>query len=80
MRRLLGVFSAGRILNALTARSQAIDGLIWGLGSALHEETFVEESLGRFLNLRPATCLWPSCQIRSSARGALPPAPICSVL
>jgi xanthine dehydrogenase YagR molybdenum-binding subunit len=50
LRRLLGVFSAGRILNARTARSQALGGLIWGLGSALHEETFVDESLGRFMN------------------------------
>jgi xanthine dehydrogenase YagR molybdenum-binding subunit len=50
LRRLLGVFSAGRILNARTALSQAIGGLIWGLGSALHEETFVDERLGRFMN------------------------------
>jgi xanthine dehydrogenase YagR molybdenum-binding subunit len=50
LRRLLGVFSAGRILNARTAHSQAIGGLIWGLGSALHEETFVDERLGRFMN------------------------------
>jgi xanthine dehydrogenase YagR molybdenum-binding subunit len=50
LRRLLGVFSAGRVLNARTARSQAIGGLIWGLGSALHEETFVDERLGRFMN------------------------------
>jgi xanthine dehydrogenase YagR molybdenum-binding subunit len=50
LRRMLGVFTAGRILNARTARSQAIGGLIWGLGSALHEETFVDETLGRFMN------------------------------
>jgi xanthine dehydrogenase YagR molybdenum-binding subunit len=50
LRRLLGVFSAGRILNARTAHSQVIGGLIWGLGSALHEETFVDERLGRFMN------------------------------
>jgi xanthine dehydrogenase YagR molybdenum-binding subunit len=50
LRRLLGVYAAGRILNAQTARSQAIGGLIWGLGSALHEETLVDERLGRFMN------------------------------
>jgi xanthine dehydrogenase YagR molybdenum-binding subunit len=50
LRRMLGVYTAGRILNAQTARSQAIGGLIWGLGSALHEETFVDERLGRFMN------------------------------
>ena len=50
LRRMLGVYAAGRILNARTARSQAIGGLIWGLGSALHEETAVDERLGRFMN------------------------------
>lgn len=50
LRRMLGVFAAGRILNPQTARSQAIGGLIWGLGSALHEETVVDEQLGRFIN------------------------------
>ena len=50
LRRMLGVYTAGRILNAQMARSQAIGGLIWGLGSALHEETAVDERLGRFIN------------------------------
>jgi xanthine dehydrogenase YagR molybdenum-binding subunit len=49
LRRMLGVYAAGRILNAQTARSQAIGGLIWGLGSALHEEGAVDERLGRFM-------------------------------
>ncbi len=30
LRRMLGVFAAGRILNAKTARSQLIGGMIWG--------------------------------------------------
>ena len=47
---MLGVFEAGRILNARTARSQAIGGLIWGLSGALHEETFVDERYGQFIN------------------------------
>lgn len=50
LRRMLGVFEAGRILNAATARSQAIGGLIWGLSSALHEETFVDERYAQFIN------------------------------
>ncbi|MGT2478357.1 xanthine dehydrogenase family protein molybdopterin-binding subunit [Methylobacterium oryzae CBMB20] len=37
--RLTGAFAAGRILNPLTARSQLMGGMIWGLGSALLEET-----------------------------------------
>jgi xanthine dehydrogenase YagR molybdenum-binding subunit len=47
---MLGVFTAGRILNARTARSQGIGGLIWGLGSALHEETGVDERYAQFMN------------------------------
>jgi xanthine dehydrogenase YagR molybdenum-binding subunit len=50
LRRMLGVFTAGRILNARTARSQAIGGMIWGLGSALHEEGVVDERYGQFVN------------------------------
>ncbi|SFQ19499.1 xanthine dehydrogenase YagR molybdenum-binding subunit [Roseivivax halotolerans] len=38
VRRMLGVMSMGRILNEKTARSQAIGGMIWGIGSALTEE------------------------------------------
>jgi xanthine dehydrogenase YagR molybdenum-binding subunit len=50
LRRMLGVFTAGRILNARTARSQAIGGMIWGLGSALHEEGLVDERYAQFVN------------------------------
>src|SRR5271163_1346276 len=37
VRRMLGVFAAGRVLNAKTARSQAIGGMVFGVGAALHE-------------------------------------------
>ena len=37
--RALGVFDCGRILNAKTARSQMIGGIVWGIGMALLEET-----------------------------------------
>ena len=41
--RLTGAFAAGRVLNPLTARSQLVGGMIWGLGSALLEESVVED-------------------------------------
>ncbi|WP_341702798.1 xanthine dehydrogenase family protein molybdopterin-binding subunit [Ferrovibrio sp.] len=50
LRRMLGVFAAGRILNAKTARSQMIGGMIWGVGSALHEEGVVDPRYGHFVN------------------------------
>ena len=42
LRRMLGVFAAGRIFNAKTARSQLIGGMTFGVSSALHEEALVE--------------------------------------
>ena len=50
VRRMLGVFAAGRILNAKTARSQMIGGMTWGIGSALIEENHVDPRYGSFLN------------------------------
>jgi xanthine dehydrogenase YagR molybdenum-binding subunit len=50
LRRMLGVFAAGRILNAKTARSQALGGMIFGVGSALTEESVLDERYGHFVN------------------------------
>ena len=44
--RLLGVFAAGRIINAKTGRSQILGGLTWGLSMALHEHTVVDPRFG----------------------------------
>ncbi|MCI3241663.1 MULTISPECIES: xanthine dehydrogenase family protein molybdopterin-binding subunit [Streptomyces] len=38
VRRMLGIFAAGRIVNPLTAKGQFTGGMIWGLSMALHEE------------------------------------------
>ena len=38
VRRMLGVFAAGRILNEATARSQCYGGMIFGIGAALMED------------------------------------------
>lgn len=50
LRRMLGVFAAGRILNPKTARSQMIGGMIWGVGAALTEETVLDPRHGHFVN------------------------------
>jgi xanthine dehydrogenase YagR molybdenum-binding subunit len=50
LRRMLGVFAAGRILNPKTARSQMIGGMIWGVGAALMEETVLDRRHGHFVN------------------------------
>ncbi|MFC7544137.1 xanthine dehydrogenase family protein molybdopterin-binding subunit [Siccirubricoccus deserti] len=48
--RVLGAFAAGRIVNPRTARSQLMGGLIWGIGSALHEETEIDHGRARYVN------------------------------
>ncbi|WP_205746752.1 xanthine dehydrogenase family protein molybdopterin-binding subunit [Duganella callida] len=48
--RVVSAVAAGRIINARTARSQIIGGVVWGIGQALHEETFCDHRLGRFMN------------------------------
>jgi xanthine dehydrogenase YagR molybdenum-binding subunit len=50
LRRMLGVFTAGRILNAKTARSQAIGGMVFGVGAALHEEMTLDPRFGFYVN------------------------------
>lgn len=50
LRRMLGVFACGRILNAKTARSQLLGGMIMATGMALMEESFVDARSGHFVN------------------------------
>jgi xanthine dehydrogenase YagR molybdenum-binding subunit len=50
LRRMLGVFTAGRILNAKTARSQAIGGMVFGVGAALEEALLLDARSGAFVN------------------------------
>lgn len=50
LRRMLGVFAAGRILNEKLANSQAVGGMIWGVGAALHEDAIVDPRHGHFVN------------------------------
>jgi xanthine dehydrogenase YagR molybdenum-binding subunit len=48
--RITAAYAAGRILNARTARSQYIGGIVFGIGMALHEETRFDVNLGRIVN------------------------------
>ncbi|RZF65041.1 xanthine dehydrogenase family protein molybdopterin-binding subunit [Sphingomonas populi] len=50
VRRVLGSFDCGRIMNPKTARSQFRGGIIMGLGMALMEETQFDERNGRIMN------------------------------
>ncbi|WP_449349866.1 xanthine dehydrogenase family protein molybdopterin-binding subunit [Streptomyces shaanxiensis] len=48
VRRLLGVYAAGHILNSRTARSQFVGGMTMGLGMALTEGSTMDAAFGDF--------------------------------
>ncbi len=68
--RFVGVFSAGRILNLKTAHSQALGGIIMGLGMALLEATHIDPDSGRAVYknvseyLMPVNADVPEIQVR----------------
>ncbi len=58
--RFVGAYDAGRIINPKTARSQAIGGIIWGVGQALLEQSETDPVMGRFLNRNYSGYLVPT--------------------
>ncbi|WP_164836318.1 FAD binding domain-containing protein [Actinacidiphila soli] len=48
VRRLVGVFAAGRILNPRTARSQLVGAMVMGLSMALREGSHIDPAFGDF--------------------------------
>lgn len=50
IRRMLGVFATGRIINPLTAYSQYMGGMIWGIGAGLLEKTEIDPHTARYTN------------------------------
>jgi xanthine dehydrogenase YagR molybdenum-binding subunit len=50
LRRVVGSYSAGRIINPRTAKAQMTGGIIWGWGMAAMEQSQHEPALGRFLS------------------------------
>lgn len=58
--RVVSAIAAGRILNAKTAHSQIMGGVVWGIGMALHEQTLIDHKLGRVMNANIAEYLIPA--------------------
>jgi xanthine dehydrogenase YagR molybdenum-binding subunit len=50
VRRMVGAYGAGRIVNPKTSRSQCIGGMIGGIGMALMEHSVVDARNGRITN------------------------------
>ena len=50
LRRAVGRYSVGRIVNPRTARAQMLGGIVWGWGKATMEASRQDERLGRWLS------------------------------
>ncbi|GAA4047044.1 xanthine dehydrogenase family protein molybdopterin-binding subunit [Hymenobacter glaciei] len=48
--RVVNAVAAGRIINPKTARSQVLGSVVWGIGSALMEESVMDHRFGRYMN------------------------------
>jgi xanthine dehydrogenase YagR molybdenum-binding subunit len=59
LRRMLGVFAVGRVLNGKTARSQLMGAMLWGASHALLEEAVMDRRSGAFVNRDLAGYLVP---------------------
>jgi xanthine dehydrogenase YagR molybdenum-binding subunit len=59
VKRMVGVFAGGRILNLKTARSQLLGGMVMGIGMALLEEVVRDPRQGRVVNGSLADYLVP---------------------
>jgi xanthine dehydrogenase YagR molybdenum-binding subunit len=59
VRRVLGVYDAGRIVNPKLAESQAVGGMVGGIGGALLEHTVTDHRDGRIVNANLADYLVP---------------------
>jgi xanthine dehydrogenase YagR molybdenum-binding subunit len=58
--RVVSAYDAGRIVNPKTARSQAIGGIIWGVGQALLEQSEIDPASGQFINRNYSGYLVPT--------------------
>ncbi len=57
--RAVGAFAAGQIVNPVTAQSQLMGGMIWGISSALHEATEIDQASARYYNADLAEYMIP---------------------
>ncbi len=58
--KFVGAFDGGRILNAKTAQSQMLGGVVWGISMALFEHTRYDARTGRIMNANLSDYLVPT--------------------
>jgi xanthine dehydrogenase YagR molybdenum-binding subunit len=59
LRRMVGVFAPGRVLNRRLAHSQLMGSLLWGMSQALLEGTLMDSRVGKWANASLADYLVP---------------------
>jgi xanthine dehydrogenase YagR molybdenum-binding subunit len=50
VRRMVGTYDIGTLINKITGTNQLIGGVVWGISMALHEETLIDTTYGRTIN------------------------------
>jgi xanthine dehydrogenase YagR molybdenum-binding subunit len=50
VRRIVGTYDIGTLMNKTTGLNQLVGGIVWGVGFALHEESHLDNSYGRYVN------------------------------
>jgi len=60
IRRIFGCYDAGRIVNPRLSHSQALGGMVWGIGMALLEGSLVDHRDGHVVNANMSDYLVPS--------------------
>jgi xanthine dehydrogenase YagR molybdenum-binding subunit len=60
IRRIFGCYDAGRIVNPRLSHSQALGGMVWGIGMALLEGTQLDHRDGHVVNANMSDYLVPS--------------------
>jgi xanthine dehydrogenase YagR molybdenum-binding subunit len=50
VRRMVGTYDIGTLINRTTGTNQLVGGVVWGISMALHEETLIDNTYGRTVN------------------------------
>jgi xanthine dehydrogenase YagR molybdenum-binding subunit len=50
VRRIVATYDIGRLLNKKTGINQLVGGVVWGISFALHEESHLDNTYGRYVN------------------------------
>jgi xanthine dehydrogenase YagR molybdenum-binding subunit len=50
VRRIVATYDVGTLMNKTTGLNQLMGGIVWGVGTAIHEESHLDDNYGRYVN------------------------------